>query len=340
MRFSGDGREPPPPVCDRRGSDHSAVGTVGWFWISSLVPNTHSVLDMGYADYGGGSTAEGMPIGGSQHTMAGMSHSSSAGARPVDSLTVGADTPAQLTVTLTARKQTFALAGGRSVAGYTLNGTSPGPVIRGVQGELVEVHLHNESVPDGVTLHWHGVDVPNANDGVAGVTQDAVPIGGEFVYRFILTQAGTYWYHSHQVSDEQVVGGLLGALIVVPAGSANPDGGREDPLDQLALVHIYDGRRTINGVDGDSAVSVPVNRPVRVRVINTDNGPMPVWVTGASYRLLAIDGTELNRPTPIVDQAVQVTAGGRADLEIVRQADGAPVRVIMGGVGITNAVRR
>ena len=64
----------------------------------------------------------------------------------------------------------------------------------------------------GVTLHWHGVDVPNAMDGVAGVTQDAVPVGGEFSYRFVADQAGSYWYHSHQVSNPQVAGGLLGSL--------------------------------------------------------------------------------------------------------------------------------
>ena len=58
-------------------------------------------------------------------------------------------------------------------------------MIRVRQGQLVEVQLVNESVPDGITLHWHGVDVPNAEDGVAGVTQDAVPVGGEFTYRFV-----------------------------------------------------------------------------------------------------------------------------------------------------------
>ena len=47
-------------------------------------------------------------------------------------------------------------------------------------------------------------------DGVAGVTQDEVPVGGEFTYRFVAHQIGTYWYHSHQISNEQVVGGLFG----------------------------------------------------------------------------------------------------------------------------------
>ena len=98
--------------------------------------------------------------------------------------------------------------GGRSVAGFSVIGTSPGPEIRARQGQLIEVHLRNESVA-GVTLHWHGVDVPNAMDGVAGVTQDAVPVGGEFTYRFVANQAGSYWYHSHQVSNPKSPRGLL-----------------------------------------------------------------------------------------------------------------------------------
>ena len=74
----------------------------------------------------------------------------------------------------------------------------------------------NESVPAGVVLHWHGVEVPGAMDGTAGVTQDAVPPGGEFVYRFRADHAGTFWYHSHQVTHEQVERGLFGALVITP----------------------------------------------------------------------------------------------------------------------------
>ena len=71
-------------------------------------------------------------------------------------------------------------------------------------------------MPGGVALHWHGLDVPNAMDGVAGVTQDAVLVGGEYVYRFVAEQVGTYWYHSHQVSHEQVIGGLFGLSSPLP----------------------------------------------------------------------------------------------------------------------------
>ncbi len=92
------------------------------------------------------------------------------------------------------------------------------------EGELVEVTLRNRDVDDGVTIHWHGVDLPNAEDGVAGVTQDAVPPGGSHVYRFRADQVGTFWYHAHQASATEVRRGLYGALVIEPADSAARDG--------------------------------------------------------------------------------------------------------------------
>src|SRR6185503_1918746 len=169
------------------------VGTLGYFWNASRVPSTYSVMDMGYVDLGGGP--------GSPH-MAGMDMSHDEVS--VSTLTGPQTGTPDVTVTLTARKGTFRLPTGQQIGGYTLNGTSPGPEIAATQGDLVQVTLRNKDVPDGVALHWHGIDVPNAEDGVAGVTQDAVPVGGRFVYRFVVPDAGTYWYHSHQVSHNQV----------------------------------------------------------------------------------------------------------------------------------------
>jgi FtsP/CotA-like multicopper oxidase with cupredoxin domain len=182
------------------------------------------------------------------------------------------------------------------------------------------VKLVNASVPDGVTLHWHGVDVPNAMDGVAGVTQNAVAVGTSFTYRFVADQVGTYWYHSHQVSHTQVQRGLFGALVVHPT-SPEPE-----VRDEMAVLHVYNGLTTVNGRSGEAKVDVPDGQLVRVRVVNTDNGAAQVWTSGAPYRLVAIDGYDLHGPTVVTDQAVRLTAGGRADLEVR-----APARVELGG---------
>lgn len=184
---------------------------LGWLWQDSLLPASYSALDMGYPDYGGGARHHG-------HGERGQGVDAATGSDVV-SLVADPGRPADVRVRLVAREERVRLASGRVVDGYSLNGRSPGPVIRAEQGDLVEVHLLNESVQGGTTLHWHGIDVPNAADGVAGVTQDAVGEGEEFTYRFVADQVGTYWYHSHQLSHTQVEGGLLGAVVITPRTS-------------------------------------------------------------------------------------------------------------------------
>jgi FtsP/CotA-like multicopper oxidase with cupredoxin domain len=230
-----------------------------------------------------------------------------------------------MTVTLTARQGPFELASGEPANGYTLNGTSPGPELVATEGDLVEVTLVNGDVEGGVTLHWHGIDVPNAEDGVAGVTQDAVPVGEQHVYRFVLPHSGTYWYHSHQVSHEQVRHGLFGTFVVLPG----PTAGAGPDADVTAAVHTYDGRRTLNGSTGVSRADAAAGSTARLRVVNTDNGATPVWVSGASYRVAAVDGFDLSGATDIRGEEVLVPAGGRADLELVVPPTGA--RVDVGG---------
>ena len=284
----------------------AVVAPLGWMWQASLVPDTYNVMDMGVVEQG--------------RDIEPVAHDHAHGATSVDELVADPARPADVRVELVAREERFTLPSGREVDGYTLNGTSPGPEVRAREGQLVEVRLVNDSVAEGVTLHWHGVDVPNAVDGVAGVTQDAVPVGGEHVYRFVADQAGTFWYHSHQVSHEQVRQGLLGALVVEPAVPPGAPRGEE----ALALLHVYDGTSTVNGRTGDVAVDVPDGTPVRVRVVNTDNGAASVWSPGP-YRVLAVDGTDVHEPTEVRGQVVRLTAGGRVDVEVV-----APARVQLG----------
>jgi FtsP/CotA-like multicopper oxidase with cupredoxin domain len=286
----------------------SIIAPLAWLWQDSRVPSAYSVMNMGYPDYGMGAMTD--PDGGGHggHMQGQMGGQQMPPRRLVTDMVGNPARPADVRVALVARQQKLRI-GGRSISGFTVNGTSPGPEIRARQGQIIEVHLHNESVADGVTLHWHGVDVPNAMDGVAGVTQDAVPVGGEFIYRFVADQAGTYWYHSHQVSNPQVAGGLLGPLVVLPRS------GIEQQVDVSAIAHSYGGVRTINGKAEDLRVPARPGERVRVRVTNTDNGPMKIW-SGGSYRLLAVDGTDVHRPTKVSGRSVTLTAGARADLEV------------------------
>ena len=281
------------------------IAPLGWFWYASLVPSTYSVMDMGYVDTGGGAEHHGSHHG---------SHATS-----VPDLVEDPERVADVVVDLTARRGKISLSSGYSVEGFTLNGRSPGPTIRARVGQLVEVHVTNDNVPDGIAIHWHGIDVPNAEDGVAGVTQDAIAPGEEHTDRFVVDRVGSYWYHSHQVSHVQVVRGLLGPLVVLPAAGIDQD------HDVVAVAHTYRGVRTLNAVRGDVPVAAADGETVRVRAINTDNGPVRVW-TDSDYRVAAIDGTEVNQPTRVSGKDVTVTAGGRIDLVVT-----SPARVQIGG---------
>ena len=106
--------------------------------------------------------------------------------------------------TLTAKKATVELRSGRRIQALTYEGRVPGPELVVRQGDLVEVTLVNQDISEGVAIHWHGVDLPNREDGVPGVTQDAVRPGERYTYRFRAEQVGTFWYHSHQTAAKQV----------------------------------------------------------------------------------------------------------------------------------------
>jgi FtsP/CotA-like multicopper oxidase with cupredoxin domain len=105
------------------------------------------------------------------------------------------------------------LGAGAPFTAWLYNGRLPGPEIRLTEGQRLRVKLVNR-LPEPTTIHWHGLPVPNAMDGVPGLTQEAVPPGESFVYEFEAQPPGTYIYHSHQAY--QLDRGLYGALIVEP----------------------------------------------------------------------------------------------------------------------------
>ena len=116
---------------------------------------------------------------------------------------------------LTAAPGRVPLVGGKYPATdvWCYNGRVPGPEIRLGQGQRLRVAVENR-LEEGTTVHWHGIRVPNAMDGVPFLTQRPIDKGGTFVYEFEAPDAGTYWYHPHQNSPEQIGRGLFGPLIV------------------------------------------------------------------------------------------------------------------------------
>ncbi len=84
----------------------------------------------------------------------------------------------------------------------TVNGTLPAPLLRWREGDRVTVRVSNR-LRDDTSIHWHGIVLPAAMDGVPGLSFDGIRPGETFVYRFQVRQAGTYWYHSHSGFQEQ-----------------------------------------------------------------------------------------------------------------------------------------
>ncbi|WP_373094858.1 multicopper oxidase domain-containing protein, partial [Zhongshania sp.] len=114
---------------------------------------------------------------------------------------------------LTAEPATARLAKGGDSDILGFNGQFPAPVIRAKQGQVLRVKFINK-LAEPSTIHWHGIRLDIAMDGVPYLTQPPVPAGGSFIYEFICPDAGTFWYHPHMNSVEQLGKGLVGALIV------------------------------------------------------------------------------------------------------------------------------
>ncbi|GAA5017015.1 multicopper oxidase family protein [Actinopolymorpha pittospori] len=210
---------------------------------------------------------------------------------------------------LVARKATVRVESGRDFDAWTYNGTVPGPAITATEGDLIEVKLINHDIDDGVTLHWHGYDVPCGEDGAEGVTQEAVAPGGEFVYRFRAEQVGTYWYHTHHASYVGVARGLYGVLVVKPRDEHD-----SRQLDLTLAVHTFDGTATIAG--GAEHIA-PAGTTVRLRLVNTDSSPHRFALAGASFRVVAVDGRDLHGPGEISRTRLRLPASGRHDLAFV-----------------------
>jgi len=116
---------------------------------------------------------------------------------------------------LAIREQNVNLTGTGAVA-TTINGTLPAPTLRMKEGDTVTLRVTNH-LKETSSIHWHGLILPSAMDGVPGISDgfNGIPAGKTFVYRYKLVQSGTYWYHSHSGFQEQT--GMYGAMIVDPA---------------------------------------------------------------------------------------------------------------------------
>jgi FtsP/CotA-like multicopper oxidase with cupredoxin domain len=108
-------------------------------------------------------------------------------------------------------KDTIVIFSGKAKHAIAVNGQIPMPTLTFMEGDTAEIVVHNQ-LNEGTALHWHGLYVPNKDDGVPYLTQMPIKPGETFTYRFPIIQNGTHWYHSHAGLQEQI--GMYGSLIL------------------------------------------------------------------------------------------------------------------------------
>ncbi len=213
---------------------------------------------------------------------------------------------------------------------WCYNGAVPGPEIRVRQGERLRITVEN-ALAEETTVHWHGVRLPNAMDGVPHLTQRPIAAGDTFVYEFDAVDAGTFWYHPHQRSFEQVGRGLYGPMIIEETEPPRVDRDITWVIDDWRLTQSAEisedfGNRhdmnhggrvgntaTINGRVPDT-FAVRRGERVRLRLINAANARIfGLDFQTHALKVIALDGQPVTPHQP-TDGLVVLGPAMRADL--------------------------
>jgi FtsP/CotA-like multicopper oxidase with cupredoxin domain len=209
---------------------------------------------------------------------------------------------------LTAKIVKWEVEPGRTVDAWTYNGTVPGPTIRVEVGDKVEVVVHNE-LPESTAVHFHGVRLPNSQDGVPDITQDPIKPHATYTYRFTATRAAVGMYHSHHDAVVQVPNGLAGAFLIghmpVPHGVKVS---QELPmmLDDSGTVGL-----AINGKSFPATAPIVARQGdwVEVHYLNEGVSAHPMHLHGLDQLVIAKDGYPL--PQPYLADTILVGPGER-----------------------------
>lgn len=232
---------------------------------------------------------------------------------------------------------------------WAFDGMSPGPELRVPQGGRFERRLVNE-LPEPTSVHWHGLRLDNAMDGVPDLTQAPVAPGATFDYAFDCPDAGTFWYHSHLKASEQVERGLYGAMIVDEPDAPDIDAEHvlildDWRLDQEAQVmggfdnghDLSHAGRMGNVVTTNGAMDLSLDARrgdrLRLRLINAANARIfTLGLTGMRGWIVATDGMPVKAPRPVVGAFVLAPAQ-RLDLIVDIEADAGEEAVLMDIIG-------
>lgn len=226
------------------------------------------------------------------------------------------------------------IAPGLVIHAWGYNGRTPGPTIEAVEGDRVRIYVTNR-LPEGTTVHWHGVRLPNGMDGVAGLTQPKIEPGETYRYEFTLKNRGTFMYHPHFDEMTQMALGMMGMFVVqprgakladkefclmlnewkIPAGASRPDPNAMSDFNVL----------TFNGKVFPATAPLVVQKGDRVRLRIGNLSPMdhhPIHLHGFASRIVATDGGEIPPSAQWPETSALVPVGTTRDFAFVADAEG------------------
>ncbi len=219
---------------------------------------------------------------------------------------------------------------GKTIEAWGFNKQLPGPTLRANAGDTLVVRLTN-NLKESTMIHWHGLRIPATMDGTDAVQKPVDP-GEVFEYRFVLPDAGTFWYHSHFNETEQMEKGLYGALIVEDQTDPVFDGEKVFMIDDMKLdsnnkftkpgwavpriVERHDGREgntlLINGKE-NPLIEIHAGQTERWRFINSSSARyFLLHLDGKEFKIIGTDGGLLERPRTVT--SVLITPGERIDI--------------------------
>lgn len=273
----------------------------------------------------------------------------------------GAEGIKRVTLTASVVQQTILSAEGKTVVAraWGVNGGSPGPTLVFNQGDEVAITVIN-NLPQPFAMHWHGVIVPNSQDGVPEIGQPTplIPVGGSYTYRYRITQpAGTHMYHSHVDIKSEMLG-LAGGFIILPANNIDM-GPRRYDRDVIFWLHEWSIEQmrmgmelkdrpytgspvdTVNSVNAEpdwtamefnfftmngkahpshTPLQLALRQRLRVRFFNIGMNTHPMHFHGQDFFWIAEDGNDLKQPQQL--NTIEVAPGKTRDIIIEAQNPG------------------
>jgi FtsP/CotA-like multicopper oxidase with cupredoxin domain len=235
-------------------------------------------------------------------------------------------------VQLEASEFQWEIAPGKVVDAWGFNKQLPGPVLKADKGDTLVVKFKN-NLKESTTIHWHGIRLPASMDGTDAVQKPVEP-GREFEYRFVVPDAGTFWYHSHANETVQMERGMYGALIVYDNAEPIFDAEKIIVIDDMKLtsdnefkkpgwffarwLERHDGREgetlLINGKE-NSEINISGGQIERWRIVNSSSARyFHLNLEGRSFNIIGTDGGLLEKPRLLTE--LLIIPGERYDIAV------------------------